>query len=69
MVVIHYPRGGHPYKSGGDARRLALRRKLRILVSLRVFGMESHYRLVLCIKKCTKNALQGRFLCGQCQAS
>ena len=46
MVVIHYPRkrGGrgaeHPYTSDGDARRLVLRCKLRILVLLRVFGME-----------------------------
>ena len=39
-VVIHYPRGGHPYKSGGDARRLALGSKLQILVFLRACGME-----------------------------
>ena len=32
--------GGLPYKSDGDARRLALGCKLQILVSLRVFGME-----------------------------
>ena len=33
-----------PYKSDGDARRLALGcPELQILVSLRVFGMESHY--------------------------
>ena len=30
-------------KTDGDARRLALGGKLQILVSLRVFGMESHY--------------------------
>ena len=54
---------GLPYKSDGDARRLALGYKLQILVSLRVFGIESHYncpfryRLVLRIKKFTKNAL------------
>ena len=41
----------------------ALGCRLQILVSLSVFGMESHhvcllkYRLVLCIKKFTKNAL------------
>ena len=36
---------GPPYKSDGDARRLALGCKSRsqILVSLRVFGIESHY--------------------------
>ena len=58
-------RGGGelPYKRNGDARRLALGCKLQLLVSLRVFGIESHYicpfryRLVLCIKKFTKNAL------------
>jgi len=63
VVDSYRPRGGLPYKSDGDARRLALGFKLQILVSLRVFGMESHcicpfrYRLVLCIKKFTKNAL------------
>ena len=47
----------------GDARRLTLGCKLQILVSLRVFGMESHYigpfryLLVLSIKKFTKNVL------------
>ena len=52
--------GELPYKSDGDARRLALGYKLQILASLRVFGIESHYnctfryRLVLCIKKFTK---------------
>ena len=58
-------RGGKelPYKRNGDARRLALGCKLQLLVSLRVFGIESlyicpfKYRLVLCIKKFTKNAL------------
>ena len=58
------PGGGRlPYKSDGDARRLALGCRLQILVSFGVFGMESYYispfryRLVLCIKKVTKNAL------------
>ena len=53
--------GGLPYKSVGDALRLALGCKLRVLVSPRVFGMESYYyigpfryRLVLCIQKFTK---------------
>ena len=56
-------RGELPYKSDTDARRLALECKLQISVSLRVFGMESHYicpfryRLVLCIKKFSKNAM------------
>ena len=55
--------GGLPCKSAGDARCLALRCELQILVSIRVFGMESYYiypfryRLGLCIKKFTKNAL------------
>ena len=54
------PRGGLPYKSDGDARRLALGCKLQILVSLRVFGMEIYcicpfrYGLVLCRKKFTE---------------
>ena len=54
---------GLPYKKHGDTRRLVLRCKLQILISLRVFGMESHhscpfrYCSVLCIKKFTKNAL------------
>ena len=39
-----WPRWGLPYESGGDARRLALGCKWQILVSLRVFGMESYYR-------------------------
>ena len=57
------PGGETPYKSDGDARRLALGCRLQILVSFGVFGMESYYispfryRLVLCIKKDTKNAL------------
>ena len=58
------PGGGRlPYKSDGDARRLALECRLQILVSFGVFGMESYYispfryPLVLCIKKVTKNAL------------
>ena len=52
-----------PYKSDRNARRLALGYRLQILVSLIVFGMERHYicpfryRLVVCIKKFTKNAL------------
>ena len=54
--------GGLLYNSDEDAGRLALLCKLQILVSLRVFGMESQYicqfryHLVLCIKKFTKNA-------------
>ena len=58
-----FAQGGLPYKTNGDARHLALGCKLQILVSLRVFGMESHYicpfryRLVLCLKKFTKHAL------------
>ena len=58
------PGGGRlPYKSDGDARRLALGCRLQILVSFGVFGMEIYYispfryPLVLCIKKVTKNAL------------
>ena len=47
MAVIKVPLGpgggGLPYKSDGDGRRLALGCKLQILVSLRVFGMESYY--------------------------
>ena len=35
--------GGRLYKTDGEARRLALGCKLQILVSLRVFGMESYY--------------------------
>ena len=55
--------GGLRYKSEGDVRRLALECKLQILVSLRVFGMESHYicpfkfRLIMCIRKFTNNTL------------
>ena len=37
------PGGELPYKSDGDARRLALGCKSQILDSLRVFGMERHY--------------------------
>ena len=54
--------GGLPCDSDGDAGRLSMGCKLQILVSLRVFGMESQYicqfryHLVLCIKKFTKNA-------------
>ena len=41
--VHNYP-GRFPYKSDGDARRLALGcPELQFLVSLMVFGMESHY--------------------------
>ena len=42
--------------------------KLKILVSLRVFGTESHYicqfthRLGLCIKKCTKHAVMSALI-------
>ena len=55
--------GRLPYKSDWDAHCLALGCKLQILVSRRVFGMESHhicpfrYLLALCIMKFTKNAL------------
>ena len=55
--------GGLPYESDRDALHLALGCKKQILVSIRVFGMESHYicpfrcRLVMCVKKFTKNAL------------
>ena len=38
-------RGGPPLKSDRGAHRLALGCKLHILVSLRVFGMESHYTM------------------------
>ena len=56
--IIRYCRPGVrlPYESDGDARRLALAWKLHILVSITVFGMESHYicpfryRLLLCIR-------------------
>ena len=50
-------------KNDRDSRRLASECKLQILVSLKVFGMESYYicqfryRLGLRIKKFTKNAL------------
>ena len=37
--------GGLPYKRDDVHRRLALGCKLLILVSLRVFGMESHLHL------------------------
>ena len=62
-LVVFIPGGELPYKSDGDARLLTLGCKLQILVSLRVFGMESYYiypfryRLGLCLKKFTKNAL------------
>ena len=55
--------GGLTYRSDRDARCLALGCKLRIWVSLGVFGAESHYicpfryPLVLRIKKFTKNAV------------
>ena len=63
VFVTGAPGGGLPYNSDDDTGRLALGCSLQILVSLRVFGMESHYicpfryHLVLCIKKFTKNAL------------
>ena len=63
MEVRLYPREGLLYKNDRDSRRLALECKLQILVSLKVFGMESYYicpfryRLGLRIKKFTKNAL------------
>ena len=54
-------RGGEfSYKSDDNARRLAFGCKLQILVSRRVFGVESHYicpyryRLVLFMKKFTE---------------
>ena len=56
-------RGGRPHKSDRDAHCLALGCKKQILVSFRVFGMESHYicpfryRSVLCIKKFEKKSL------------
>ena len=64
-IGVEPPWGGGElsYKSDEDARRLALGCKLQILISRWVIGMESHYigpfryRLVLCIKKFTKNAL------------
>ena len=52
--------GTLPWKSDGDARHLALLCKLQILVSFRVFGMDSHcicpfrYYLGPCIRKFTK---------------
>ena len=55
--------GQLPYNSDGDTRRLPLVCKLQILVSIRVFGMESHficpfrYRLILYMEKFTKNVL------------
>ena len=55
--------GALPYKSDRDARCFALGCKKQILVSFRVFGMESHYIypfrccLVMCVKQFTKNAL------------
>ena len=62
-LVPKKPEGdSHQDKSDRDARRLALGCKLQILVSLRVFRMESHYiysfryHLILCIKKFTTNA-------------
>ena len=63
LSCVYSRGGGLPYKSDGDARLLTLGCKLQILVSLRVFGMESYYiypfryRLGLCLKKFTKNAL------------
>ena len=42
-ISVMNARGELPYKSDGDARRLALGCKSQILVSLRVFGMERHY--------------------------
>ena len=47
------------YKTDGQARRLALGGKLQILVSLRVFGMESHYNFkeTLVMKQTEKQSL------------
>ena len=42
IFLVDVP-GGPPLKSDRGAHRLALGCKLHILVSLRVFGMESHY--------------------------
>ena len=61
--AVLYRGGECSYKGDDDARRLAFGCKLQILVSLRLFGMESHYicpfryRSVPCIKKFTENAL------------
>ena len=43
MLVRFNPLGELLCKSDGDAPSLSLGCKLQILVSLRVFGMESHY--------------------------
>ena len=58
------PRGRSPYKSYGNARSLVLGRKLQILISLGLFGMEGYYicpfryRFVVCHNdKSTKNSL------------
>ena len=62
-VRLMYSKEGLLYKNDWDSRRLALECKLQILASLKVFGIESYYicplryRLVLRIKKFTKNAL------------
>ena len=54
--------GELPYNSDGDTHHLTLGCRLQVLVSIRVFGMESHficplfrYFLILYIKKFTKN--------------
>ena len=55
--------GELPYNSDGDTHHPPLGCKLQILVSIRVFGMESHficpfrYRLILYMEKFTKNVL------------
>lgn len=57
------PQRGFLYKSDRDARHLSLRCYLENMASLRVFGMERYYnctfryRLIVCIKKFTKNVL------------
>ena len=62
-VCVGGEEGGMGKGNDGDACRLASGCKLQILVSLRVFGMESYhtcpfrYRLALYIKKFTNNFL------------
>lgn len=57
------------YKSDGDSCHLALLCKLPILVSFKVFGMESHcicpfrYCLGPCIRKFTKNVVTSVLVC------
>ena len=70
-ISVMNARGELPYKSDGDARRLALGCKSQILVSLGMFGMESHYLIQVSLsivhyKKCpdtdhTEISLSGQF--------